>query len=304
MKRLRSGATLVMSAMKGLMAHHGTRSAAALSFYALFSIAPIIYLAANVAGMLASDVNFQQQVTKQFAQLLGPQAATGIDVLLSTLESQSQSQFQVVIGVVVLIFSATNMFVQFQLTFNEIFGVQAQARTGFLKQIFDRVVSLGLVLSLGFLLIVSLVLDSLVLLFNEYLVSLFSDAAVVIAQASQLGALAVLVSSVIYGMFHFLPDVYLPNYLKLRASLLVAATLLVGKYGMGAYIANSRVSELGGASASVFVLMLWIYFSSLILCFAAEVIRVLAENDGVELQPRRYATVIRAAIGRNESSVA
>lgn len=295
-KRLVYSLHVATSAALGLLKDNCMRNAAALSFYALFSIAPIIYLAVYVAGILAADVDFQQQITQQFAELLGEQAAQGINMLLSTLETQQQNQFQLVVGIGVLVFSATNIFVQIQNTFNEVFRVQPRASAGIVKHVLDRVVSLGIIFSLGFLLIISLILDSVVLAFHQYLFELLNAAAVIIVQIVQMLFLVVLITGVIYGMFNFLPDVYLPRYLKLRGSVFVAASLLLGKYGIGLYIANSKLSELGGASASIFVLMLWIYYTSIILFFGAELIRAMAERDGVSLPPRRYATRVRTVV--------
>ncbi len=292
----RYAGAVAVNAAAGLFKDNCMRNAAALSFYALFSIAPIIYLAVYVAGILASDVDFQQQITQQFSELLGEQAAEGITMLLSTLETQQQNRFQLAVGIGVLVFSATNIFIQIQTTFNEVYRVQASTSAGLIKQVLDRVVSLGIILSLGFLMIVSLVLDSVVLAFHQYLFELLNAAAVIIVQLVQMLILVFLITGVIYAMFHFLPDVDLPRHLKLRGSLLVAGMLLLGKYGIGLYIANSKLSELGGASASIFVLMLWIYYTSIILFFGAEVIRAMAERDNLVMQPRRYATRIRTVV--------
>ncbi|GAB5452457.1 MAG: YihY/virulence factor BrkB family protein [Halioglobus sp.] len=296
LQRLSGAFSIFFKAVKGLFTDNCLRNAAALSFYALFSIAPIIYIAVYVAGVLAADINFQQQITQQFADLLGERAAEGISVLLSTLDNQNQGTFQLAVGIAILVFSATNIFVQIQSTFNDIYRVQPRASAGLIKQVLDRVISLGIILSLGFLLIISLVLDSLVLAFHDYLFELLNDAALVVVQLLQMLVLVFLITSVIYGMFHFLPDVYLPDTLKVRGSLLIAGMLLLGKYGIGLYIANSKLSELGGASASIFVLMLWIYYTSIILFFGAEVIRAMAERDNLFLEPRRYATRIRTVV--------
>tara|TARA_R110001599_G_scaffold353880_1_gene602015 strand:- start:130669 stop:131670 length:1002 start_codon:yes stop_codon:yes gene_type:complete len=295
--RVLTGTSYVLSVTKRaaleLIADNCFRNSAALSFYTLFSIAPVIFLAVYVAGLMASDVNFQQQISDQFSQLVGYQAAQGIGVLLDTIETEDQNRFQLTVGITVLIFSATNIFIQIQSSFNDIYKVRSRSGTGFVKQVLDRVISLGIVLSLGFLLIISLVLDSLVLIFHQYVFSILNDAAVIVVQLTQLFVLAALVVAVIYGLFHFLPDVYLPKKYKVRGSVVVASMLLLGKYGISFYIASSNLSELGGASASVILLMLWVYYTSIILFFGAEVIRAMADIDGVTLQPRRYATGIQ-----------
>lgn len=91
-------------------------------------------------------------------------------------------------------------------------------------------------------------------------------------------------------MFQFLPDVHLPKKYKIMGSLLVAFMLLVGKHTISLYIENSRLNELGGASASIILLMLWIYYTSLILFLGAEVIKSMAKVEDCDFQPRRYAT--------------
>ncbi len=291
--RLTAALGILRDALGGLLQDNCMRNAAALSFYALFSIAPIVYIAVYVAGILAADVDFQQEITHQFSALLGERAADGVSQLLGTLDQQEQGGFQLFVGAAILVFSATNIFVQVQNTFNEIYRVQPRPSAGIVKQLLDRLISLGMILSLGFLLIVSLVLDSMVLAFHDYLFDLLNDAAVIIVQAVQMIVLVFLITSVIYGMFHFLPDVYLPRRLKFLGSLYVAAMLLAGKYGIGLYIANSKLSDLGGAAASIFVLMLWIYYTSIILFFGAQIIRAIAEHQGRVLSPRRYAARIR-----------
>lgn len=282
--------------IQGLMRDYCFRYSAALSFYALFSIAPMIFLSIYVAGLLATDVDFQQQVTQQFSQLIGERGANGIDVLMNTLDHQEESRLQLITGIAVLVFSATNIFVQIQLAFNDIYGVRAKTGVGFVKQLLDRLISLGIILSLGFLLIISLVLDSVVFSLNNYLLAILNDVAVVVAAITQYILLIALVFGVIYSLFHFLPDVTLPKRYKIRGSFAITAMLLVGKFGISQYIASSNLSELGGASASVIVLMLWVYYSSIILFLGAELIKAMAEIDGKVLHPRRYATRVKTVV--------
>ncbi|WP_439134253.1 YihY/virulence factor BrkB family protein [Pseudomaricurvus sp.] len=272
------------------------RFSAALSFYALFSIAPIIFISVYVAGFLASDVDFQQQITNQFSQLIGERGARGIEVLMETLDHQEKSRFQLIVGIIILVFSATNMFVQIQISFNEIYSVRAKTNVGVVKQILNRLLSLGIILSLGFLLIVSLVLDSVVLSLHEYLLNYLNDSAVIIVSVTQYILLVFLVVGVIFSLFHFLPDVTLPKRYKVRGSVAITVMLLLGKYGISQYIASSSLSDLGGASASVIVLMLWIYYSSIILFLGAESIKAMAELDGEVLHPRRYAERIKEVV--------
>lgn len=266
------------------------RYSAALSFYALFSIAPIIFLSIYIAGLWVSDIDLQKQITNQFSQLIGERGAKGIELLMSTLKHEEQNSFQLIFGVIVLIFSATNIFVQTQLAFNEIYSVQAKKDAGVLKVIIDRLISFGVVLSLGFIFIVSLVLDSVVYGLNTYLTISLNETSIIISVIIQYVLLFVLIMGVIYSLFHFLPDVIIPMKCKLFASITVTLLLLFGKYFIGIFINKSQLGELGGASASVIILMLWVYYSSIILFIGAETIKAMAELGSINLVPRRYAT--------------
>ncbi|TGD72311.1 YihY/virulence factor BrkB family protein [Mangrovimicrobium sediminis] len=290
---------VVRDAAAGFMGDKCFRFSAALSFYTLFSIAPMVLISIYVAGLAAADIDFQAEITRQFSVLIGDQAADGVTVLLSSLQNQEQTRFQLFLSGVVLLFSATNIFVQLQDAYNDIYSVQAKPGRGLVKQFLDRMISLGMILSLGFLLLVSLIIDSAVVSLRTYLFAVLNDAAIVVVSLLQNAVLIALVTGIIYALFHFLPDVEVPRKHKLRGSLAVTAMLLLGKYGIGVYIGNSSLSELGGASASVIVLMLWIYYTSLILFFGAELIKAMARHAGDPLKPRRYATAIRTVTARD-----
>lgn len=280
---------VLKAAVRNFMADNCFRYAAALSFYALFSIAPMVLISVHIAGLVAYNVDFQQEITQQFTQLVGPQGAQGITVLLDNLEQENSSTFQLVAGALVLLFSATNIFVQLQDAFNEIFSVKAAEGKGLITKILDRLISLGVILSLGFILIVSLVIDSAIVLMQQFLTAAFPDLAVVLIGTIQYLILAALAMLETYALLHYLPDVTIKKSYKVTGTVIIAVLMLMGKTTISWYIGNSRFSELGGATASVIVLMLWIYYSSLIVFFGAEVIKARGQVDGIVFPPRRYA---------------
>ncbi|MDZ7848967.1 MAG: YihY/virulence factor BrkB family protein [Owenweeksia sp.] len=266
---------------------------AALSFYTLFSVAPIIFISIYVASIFASDVNFQQEVISQFRTFMGPEGAEGVSLLLDNLNQQDQSTFQLIVGIVVLIVTSTNIFVQIQNGFNAIYRVRPKKSKNFIKLIVDRAISLGMIVSLGFLLIIALVVDAAIVFLKGHLEQLFEhislDLITLIENLILLGVIWVL----IYAILHFLPDVSIAPKYKFRASFMVTLLLIIGKFAIGWYIGQSQLSELGGASASIIVLMLWVYYSSIILFFGAEVARGMAVVSGHEIRATAYAERVK-----------
>lgn len=296
MQKLTYGWRVLQAAVQNFLDDKCFRYAAALSFYALFSIAPMVLISVHVAGIIAYNVDFQQEITQQFTQLLGSQGAEGITVLLDNLEEENSSTFQLIVGALVLVFSATNIFVQLQDAFNEIFSVKAAEGKGLIKKLLDRLISLGVILSLGFILIISLVIDSAIVLMQDYLTAVFPGIAVAVIGSLQYLILAGLAMLEIYALLHYLPDVTIKKSYKIKGTILIAVLMLAGKTTISWYIGNSRFSELGGATASVIVLMLWIYYSSLIVFFGAEVIKAMGQVDDIVFFPRRYAVRVETVI--------
>ncbi|MES2607018.1 MAG: YihY/virulence factor BrkB family protein, partial [Pseudomonadota bacterium] len=165
---------------------------------------------------------------------------------------------------------------------------------GIIKLILDRLISLGIILSLGFIMIASLVIDSSIVLLQNWLVNRFPDIAVFFIGILQYVLLALLGTIEIYALLNFLPDVHLPRRYKVRGCAFIALLLIFGKSTISWYIGNSRIGELGGASASVLVLMLWIYYSSMIVFFGTELIKSMGVLDNVVLQPKRYAVRVKS----------
>lgn len=303
MNKMRHLASILASTARNFIGDYCFRHSAALSFYTLFSLAPMVLISAHVASLFAAGVDFEQELVQQFAALVGTQGAQGITVLLENLQNGESTRFRLFIGGAVLLFSATNIFVQLQDAFNEIFSVRSSG-TGFVKRVLDRLVSLGIILSLGLVMILSLVIDSSVVLLQSWLVASFPGIAVYLINLIQYLMLALLATAEIYALLHFLPDVYLPRHYKLRGCAVIIVLLVVGKSAISWYIGTSRFSELGGAAASVIVLMLWIYYSSLIVFLGAEVIKSMALVDGLALQAKRYAVRIRAVVVAEQDSSA
>lgn len=301
MDTLRHIVRVLSLAIRNFFGDSCLRYSASLSFYALFSLAPMVMISVHAASFFAAEIDFERELVDQFSQLVGEKGANGVSVLLETLQQENSSGLRLVAGILVLMFSATNIFVQLQDGFNEIFSVVASGR-GILKKILDRLISLGIVLSLGLIMLLSLVIDSTVVLLQNWLVATFPDVAVIFISLIQFTVTALLATAEIYALLHFLPDVQLPQRYKLRGCVLITLLLVLGKSLISWNISTSALDELGGAAASVIVLMLWIYYSSMIVFFGAEVVKSMAIVDGVALSPKKYAVKVESVVKEESPS--
>lgn len=276
------------------------RYSAALSFYTLFSIAPIVYISIYVAGIFASDVDFRQLVSNQLSTIVGESGAKGVTLLLESLDNREQTVIELIIGIFVLLFSATNIFIQIQGAINEIFRVRPKKDAGVKKIFMDRLTSLGMILSLGFVMLISLVLDSIVVATRNWLERAFSELTIDLITIGENLVIALLTFGLLYALFKILPDVKVPKSYLIRASLVITILLLIGKFGINWYISSSRFSDLGGASASIIILMLWVYYSSYILFFGAELIRAMGTVDGHTFGTSHYASRVKLVTVDND----
>lgn len=270
------------------------RFCAALSFYTLFSIAPIVLMSLFVAGLFIDNTSLRDEIIRQFQTLIGEKGAHGVQVLIEVLQRQEQNTFRLILGIVVLVISATTIFIQMQGALDEIFHVRPVRGKGVIKKLLlDRVISLGMILSLGLITIVSLVLDSLVVSVIHNLLDSYKEMSVILVDIGQNAIIFFIMGGMLFAIFKFLPDVTIPGKLVLRSAVITTLLLLLGKFGIGWYISNSNFSQLGGASSSIIILMLWVYYSSMILMFGAELVKAQAVVKDIELPAQHYGVKVK-----------
>lgn len=269
---------------------------AAVSFYTLFSIAPMVSIIIYVGSIFADDVVITEELSDYLSQFLGPTSVDGIMLLIDTLQRGGKNLFSLLAGVVILIFSATNLFIQFKESFNQIFRVRPKEGRGFIKLLVDRSVSFGMIIILGVGLILSLVIDSLLINFFDFFAEYFESANVIIAGIGSNLITLVIVFTAVLLMFYFLPDVAIRRSLLIFGSAVTAVLLFTGKFIVGWIIARSSFTELTGASASIIILMLWIYYSSMILFFGVELIKAMAHVLGGGITANKYSTRIKYVV--------
>ncbi|MES3024493.1 MAG: YihY/virulence factor BrkB family protein [Pseudomonadota bacterium] len=260
-------------------AHRDASRGAALAFYTLFSIAPILVLVIAVAGFFYGTEAAQGGLLAQLRGLVGPQGAEAIQLVLAGARNEQTGLMATIIATALLLFGATTVFAELKMSLDEIWGMPAPPEASWWDAIRTRLLSFGVVLVLAFLLMVSLVVSAALGVFENFVSGLWKDATVLlswVASAISFGVIAVLFG-VIYKL---LPRVKLAWRDVTVGALGTAALFTVGKFVIGLYIGNSGVASSFGAAGSLIALLLWVYYSAQIFFLGAEFARQYAMQMG------------------------
>jgi membrane protein len=256
------------------------RLAAALAYYTAFSIAPLLVVVIAIAGLLFSQEAVRGQVDNQIQGLIGPQAADAVQEILANANQPQTGIFATIIGLVTLLLGAGAVFGQLQDALNTIWGVEdVKKQEGIVKLIKDRLLSFSMVLVIGFLLMVSLIVSSVLAAANDWVLGMLPGAQIlaqIINIVISFGVITVLFALI----YKYLPDTDIQWRDVWIGAAVTALLFTVGKYLLGLYLGNSSVASGYGAAGSFVVLLLWIYYSAQILLFGAEFTQVYANRKG------------------------
>ena len=267
-----------------------SRLAAALAYYTVFSLPPLLILVIAVAGAVLGEEAARGQVVLQLQGLIGTQGAELIETVIAGASKPGAKAGMVAsaLSVGVLVFGATAVVIHLQDALNTIWEVTPKPGHSIRIFIFSRVLSFGMVLSVAFLLLVSLVISAGLALLSNYLSGILPGI-VIISSAIDLFISFCVVAFLFALIFKFLPDAKIAWRDVFIGSLLTAFLFVVGKFLIGLYLGKSAFSSTFGAAGSLVVLLGWIYYSAQILFFGAEFTQVYARRYGSKIQPADYA---------------
>lgn len=260
------------------------RLAAALAYYTVFSIAPLLIIVIGMIGLVYGSEEARQQLVGQLQQQLGPETAGLIETMIERTAETGSGVLATVIGVMTLLIGATGVFAQLQEAMNEIWDVAADKSRGIMHLLVLRLRGLGIVLALGFLLLVSFLLQAAVNVVMSNFAGALPGGEWIWYVLNLLLTLA-LVAVVFAGLFKVLPDVDLEWGDVWKGALLTAVLFKIGELLIGLYLGTSGMRSTYGAAGSLVVLLLWIYFSAQILLFGAEFTQVYTRRRKGEVQP-------------------
>lgn len=300
---MRCGYVLLSPSLAAWLAHRTASKGAAVAFYTLFSMTPILVLTIAVAGYFFGAEAAQGEIITQMQALVGPNGAQAISAVLAAAHYSESGVIASVVATLLLLLGATSVFVELKDSLDEMWGTDKPQASSISVLFKTRVVCFGLVLVLAFLLLVSLVISTALAVFKQYVFGgLWSLAALVLSPLAWLISFGVIASlfAVIYKM---LPDAPLAWQDAWFGALFTAFLFSLGKYVIGVYLGNSGVTSGFGAAGSVIALLLWVYYSAQIFFFGAEFTRQFALRFG-SLRQRDQLRTISENHGNGDRTIA
>lgn len=265
-----------------------SRLAAALSYYTIFSVAPLLVIAIAVAGLVFGRKAATDQIVYEIRGLVGDQGAQVIQTILQNASKTTSGILATVVGIATLLLGASGAFGQLQDSLNTIWEVKPKAGRGVKGVLRDRFLSFSMVLVIGFLLMVSLLLSALLSGLGKFLSDLLPMSSMVM-QAINFG-ISFGVTTVLFALiFKVLPDAYV-RWRDVWVGAAVTALLFsLGRFLIGLYLGRASVSSAYGAAGSLVVVLLWVYYSAQILFLGAEFTQVYAKKFGKAIVPKPNA---------------
>lgn len=287
--RLKDGVRLIKGTIAEWQEDNVPVLAAALAYYTVFSLAPLLLIAIAIAGLVFGEEAARGELVRQIQGLVGKEGAEAIQSMIQNAHKPgSGGTLATIIGVVLLMFGASGVFGQLQSALNTIWEVKPKPGQGIRSFLVSRFLSFAMVLVIGFLLLVSLLLSTVLATVSHFFSNLtpgFPILGQVINFVISFGVITLLFASI----YKFLPDVRVP-WKNLWVGAAVTAILFnIGKLAIGLYLGNSSVGSTYGAAGSLVVLLIWVFYSAQILLIGAEFTQVYSKYRGTPIRPSKHA---------------
>ncbi|MBC7366775.1 MAG: YihY/virulence factor BrkB family protein [Undibacterium sp.] len=287
---------ILFSAAKNWNSDNVFKHAAAVSFYTLFSLAPITIIAITVAGIFFGKETATAQLANQVSSLIGPAAAELIQAAAKASETERTSVISTILGVALLLFGATTVFGQLQESFNQIWSVRTKpSKSGWPLLVIQRAVSLAMVLTIGFLLLVSLVLTTALTTTMGHLGHAVGSSPALL-QVADLGISVVIVTVLFALLFKVLPDVRVRWRDVWAGAGITAILFTIGRFLIALYLGHSTVASIYGAAGSLVALLIWVYYSCAILFYGVEITRAYRDAHHLKVEPKETAVMVREEV--------
>lgn len=292
---------LLFKACKNWSADNAFQHSAALAFYTLFSMAPLLILAVTLTGIFFGEEAAQGELVETLTGWIGPDAAGELEKQIALAHPAQSGWFSTVLGFSLLAIGATTVFGQLQTSLNHIWKVTTHPRRNtILILLKTRLLSLTLVLTIGFLLLVSLMMTA----FLSTLIAHASEYVMLPGWSLKTVdfILSILIITVLFAsIFKVLPDVILPWREALTGAIITALLFVVGKFVISLYLAYSGATSAYGAAGSLVAILLWVNYSGLILFLGVQVTKVYAEERGIPILPKPTAVALKIEVVETEN---
>ena len=287
--RLKNILLYIKQVFKEFSADNILKYSASLAYYTVFSMAPLLVIISTLSGIFFGKEAVNGEVYNQLKGLIGSAAALQIQEIIKNIHLTGNNFFASVVSVIVLLIGATSIFGEVQDSLNKIWGLQMKTKKKWWKLILTRLLSFSLILSIGFIMIVSLILNAIVSAFGNFLSKYIHHFSVYFIEVAE-AVLSFLVAAFLFSLiFKLLPDAKIRWKDVFFGGFITAVFFTLGKQAIGFYLGKSNLTTLYGAAGSIIIIMVWVYYSSIILYFGAECTKVYANFYGKKIQPNEFA---------------
>lgn len=266
-----------------------TKLSASLAYYTGFSLAPLLVVVIAICGAVFGRDAIQGNIDNQIAGLIGADAAKQVQEMIKNATLSGKGTIATIIGVVTLLIGATSIFGEVQDSINSIWGLKPKPKVGLWKTIQVRLLSFGMIASLGFVLLVSLAATAVAEGLSNRLKSFLPDITIVLFYILNLVVTLGVTTALFSLIFKVLPDAKIKWKDVLPGAIATSLLFLIGRFAISLYITKSDLGSSYGAAGSFAVIFVWIYYSAIILYFGAEFTKAYAINRGARIVPNHYA---------------
>ncbi|WP_276369358.1 YihY/virulence factor BrkB family protein [Chryseolinea sp. H1M3-3] len=264
-----------------------------IAYYTIFSLPGLLVIIINVAGYFYDKQEVTRQLTGQIEAMVGGDTASDVQSIVDKASQNKGTVIASILGVATMLFGATGVFYQLQQILNKMWEVKPKPKQKFLKLIRDRVFSFGLILVVGFLLLVSLVISAGLSAFGAWASGYIPDSLQVLFRVLDFMVSLAVVTLLFASIYKFLPDAKISWRDVWIGALMTSVLFVIAKFALGLYFGKSDPGSTYGAAGSIILIMLWVSYAGIILLFGAEFTQVFANRYGKKVQPSEAAVSTR-----------
>lgn len=265
------------------------RHSAVIAYYSIFSLPALVIIIVQVAGLILGEDAAQGQISSQISSAIGEDAAKQVETMVANTSEMGNSTMAIIIGVATLLFGATGVFYQLQQSLNKVWEVQPNPNAGVAKIAIDRATSLGVILAIGFLLLIFMVITAALNVLSGWIQSQLPDFMLYIFYVLNVLVTLGVVTLLFALIYKVLPDAKVGWQSVWIGAFVTAVLFAIGKFALGIYFNKADPASAFGVAGSLILIMLWVNYSALILLFGAEFTQVYARRHGHQIEPSGHA---------------
>ncbi|MES1220472.1 MAG: YihY/virulence factor BrkB family protein [Bacteroidota bacterium] len=291
--RFKGAWEVIKETFKGFSQDKVSKLSGSLAYFTIFSMGPLLVVIISLCGLFFAREAVEGKIYSVLRDFVGQDTAVQLQDIIRKASIGNKSTLAAIIGTVTLLLGATGVFGEIQDSINKIWGLKPKPKRGWVKMLKNRILSFSVIISLGFLLLVSLAVTGIIESINHRLQVRFPEVTVVVFYIINL-ILTIGISVLIFAViFKVLPDAKIDWKDVMAGSVVTSVLFLIGKFGISFYISQTKVGSTYGAAGSLVVLLVWVYYSSIILYLGAEFTKAYAIKSGKPIYPADYAVTTK-----------